>query len=228
MDLLQEIFKRNNRKLTQPLIDVANEKTDLVLATDPKYAELTTEAQKNEYRFYKFRSYVFQFMNMNPYYEYTSSGYTGSDERVYSDIWCGEFTEDELTYMDNYYKKLEMQFDITDAHIEETFRKAIKASLEQNIAYNEMHANPTNQDIRQRYAQATANFTKLSDSAKLSANKRTKETNADALDTLGCIIRQLETEGFLDKKNIEFPKDDIDYIIEDFRYFANSFGGDVV
>jgi hypothetical protein len=74
------------------------------------------------------------------------------------------------------------------------------------------------------YRDAQSAFDTISQSAKFSEKTRSYTDN-NGMGSLGEIIRRLEIDGFLQKK-IEFEKDDVDSIIEDFRWILASIGVD--
>ena len=67
-------------------------------------------------------------------------------------------------------------------------------------------------------------YIKLSDTAKLSANKRTKNDSVGYSD-LGSLIKRIEDSGALMRK-VEFEKDDVDVVLDDFMHILRSFEGE--
>lgn len=137
----------------------------------------------------------------------------------YDPIWKGEFTDWELNYLNEYYHSLEIQFDISDSHMEDNFRKVAKASLEETMAYNAMRRGESGAD--KRHEAATRNYIQLSDQAKLSSSKRTANDRIGFSD-LGSLIKMIEDKGALCRKQ-NFDKDDVDVVLEDFYHAFRSF-----
>lgn len=245
---LREAFYFNNRELTDALLKRGEKEADAKLAVDTRFNTMRSADLKQQHRWRLIAQCVFRIMNQARYYAYRQNDIeqlseeikemdeykrleqqreileASSAAKVFSETWNGIFTEKEIEFLDTYYGQLEEQFDISDAHLEMTFRKVAKAALDQDNAYNAMRANPDDAKLYNVYTQATATFVKLSDSAKLSANKRSSEGRV-GVTTLSEIIEYIEKNGYL-SRTIEFPKDDVDRLSDMFRHFAASFSSD--
>lgn len=140
-------------------------------------------------------------------------------QRHYDPVWKGNYTEWELNFLNEYYRSLETQFDISDSHMEDNFRKVAKASLEETTTYNAMRREEPGAD--KRHETAVKNYIQLSDQAKLSSSKRTANDRIGFSD-LGSLIKMIEDKGALCRKQ-EFEKDDVDVVLGDFYHAFRSF-----
>lgn len=147
------------------------------------------------------------------------------EPKVYSKEWRGYYTPKELADREEYMNDLRSQFEITDSHIEDNFRQVVTASLNLSKANEEYNENPTKENMA-IVKQASDVYRTLSDSAKLSASKRTVVDQSNYSD-LGSIIAEVEQGGFLVQKP-EFKKDDVDMTIDMiYEGIGLSIGGDV-
>ena len=73
------------------------------------------------------------------------------------------------------------------------------------------------------WKEAQAIFDNLSKSANFAACRR-KPGDMAGLGSLGAIVARVEMSGELDMPKVEFPPDDIDRIIEDFRHTIAAIG----
>lgn len=148
-----------------------------------------------------------------------------AEAKVYSHEWRGYYTPKELADREEYMNNLRSQFEITDSHIEDNFRQVVNASLNLSKANEEYNEAPTKENMA-IVKQASDVYRTLSDSAKLSASKRTAVDQSNYSD-LGSIIAEVEQGGFLINKP-EFEKDDVDMTIDMiYEGIALSVGGDV-
>lgn len=135
----------------------------------------------------------------------------GGDKLVYSRDWFGEYTVNQIAFMDDFYEKLKDQFDLTDVHLEDNAREIVKSSLEVKLAQQRYRISNSKENL-DAVTKAIANYTKLSDQAKFSASKRTV-TDRVGFSNLGQLISVVESTGALYRK-VEFEKDDVDFLRE--------------
>lgn len=140
----------------------------------------------------------------------------------HSDLWYGEYSQEDLRFLDDYYNKLASQFDISDIHMEDNCREVAKIVLERNKAYADYLKGVNG--AYSRYKQACEMYIKLSDQSKLSASKRTSNDKVGFSD-LGSLIKRIENSGALMRK-VKFDKDDVDTVLEDFAWILRSFEGE--
>jgi len=142
-----------------------------------------------------------------------------NDAKIFSAVWNGKYTKAEIEYMDNYYDGLADTFDITDIAKEDNFRKCAKASLLYDRAQNlYREGKATMQEVRAAQSMYDENLK----TANLAACTRKEKTQG--VMALGQIIEMIENEGLLQTTKVEFPKDDIDRILEDFSHTAVAIG----
>jgi hypothetical protein len=142
-------------------------------------------------------------------------------EKVYSKKWRGHYTQQNLDYLEDYYACLQRDFKIDNKNHEDYAMKASKSSLMADKAYEDwMNGKGT----EKAYRDAQTAFDTVCQSAKFSEKTRSY-TDSNGMGSLGEITKRLEIDGFLQKK-IKFEKDDVDSIIEDFRWILASIGVD--
>lgn len=142
---------------------------------------------------------------------------------VYSDIWKGTYSKNEIERLDAYFNRLAENFDITDVHLEDNYREVAKVAMERDQAFDDYRQTKSTEAFK-RYNEMCNLYIKLSDTAKLSANKRTKNDSVGYSD-LGSLIKRIEDSGALMRK-VEFEKDDVDVVLDDFMHILRSFEGE--
>lgn len=141
-------------------------------------------------------------------------------ELLYSREWNGMYTQREIDYLDDYYERLEEGFVLDNQNIQDYARKVAKASLDADTKYNRMRQGQGNAGD---WKEAQAIFDNLSKSANFAACKRKPSDNA-GMGALGLIVQKIEASGKLQTKQVKFPKDDIDLILEDFSHTLAAVG----
>lgn len=247
LETLQLYCRYNNRVFAVELYQAAEVVIDDNLKNDDKYNSLTDIDKRAAYRFQKIFVYYTKRMNLPQYYQFENNDFDAvsvikdKEQEIYQqnidhhiehmaedvvkawdDTWYGEYSNNELSFLNSFYDKLQMQFEISDAQMDITVKEAAKSALEMNQAYNAMRAGEAGAAVR--YQNARDSFIKLSDNAKLSASKRTANDRVGFSD-LGSLIKRVENSGALMRK-VTFPKDDVDNIRNDFRHILASFNGE--
>jgi len=143
-----------------------------------------------------------------------------NEEKEYSTIWHGNYTQSELKYLEDYFSGLERDFKLSTSSYIDYARKVAKASLAMDKAFSDALDGKAGAD--KKYKDCKDIFDALSGSAKFSEKTRS-ENDSVGFGSLGEIVKRLESTGFLQKKII-FPKDDVDKIIDDFRWTLTSVG----
>jgi hypothetical protein len=141
---------------------------------------------------------------------------------IYSPIWNGYYTQEELEYMESYYAKLEEDFVLNNASICDYARKMVKASLHADQKYNKARNSPS---ALSEWKEAHAIFDSLSKSGNF-AECRRKASDAPGMGSLGEIIAQIEITGALEAEPVVFPPDEVDVILNDFRHILTAVGLD--
>lgn len=101
-------------------------------------------------------------------------------------------------------------------------RKVAKASLEADIAYDKKRSGKISSS---ELKEAQLMFDNLSKSAEFAACKR-RSSDAGGLGSFGELIAKLENTGMLQSVTVQFPEDDVDRIIEDYRHILAAVGID--
>jgi hypothetical protein len=135
----------------------------------------------------------------------------------------GEYTLSDIKYLENYFKGLQRDFKIENEAYIDYAKKVCKASLAMDKAFSDLLIDKPG--AKERYMTCQKIFDGLSQSAKF-AEKTRSENDTVGLGSLGEVIKTLEYQGFLQKK-ITFPKDEIDNIINDFRWILTSIGEEI-
>ena len=134
--------------------------------------------------------------------------------KIYSSVWNGLFTKQEIAYLDSYYERLNEGFMLDDISIQDYARKVAKASLEADTRYNNMRIGKcTSKD----WKEAQDAFDGMSKSANFAAcQKRDKGSGTNLV--LCEIIQNIEVNHQADIPKVVFDSDDIDLILADFAH----------
>jgi hypothetical protein len=144
--------------------------------------------------------------------------------KVYNEFFNGEFKPAEIKYLENYYRGLEADFDLSDTSLRDNAKKLAKASLLADKAQNDyMAGRCSSQDIKDAMAQ----YDLLMKTGNFAACKR-KPGDKAGLGSWAEICFQLESTGHIMQRKIEWPKDDVDRTIDEFRYIVESLGLDTI
>ena len=138
--------------------------------------------------------------------------------KKYSDEFNGWFKPEELKYLEEYYAQLENEFELSDVNLRDTAKKLAKASLQADKVQDKyMAGQATLQDVKD----AITLFDLLSKSGNFSASKR-KPGDKGGLGSWSELTLMLESSGHPCTRKIEWPKDDVDKTIEEFRYIVKA------
>jgi len=246
-ETLREYCWHNNRQWSDHLYDTAVGKSKYYLSKHNVYLNpKTPEKTKEEIRAVAVVINFFAIMNLAAYYRYIENikedgeGYRLPDDnpvppddedtekkrldfgrKRYYPEWHGEFTDNEIQYLRDYYEKLQNDFSLDTISVQDYARKIALASLTVNIKSNDLHNGRkcSTQDLKD----AINIFDSLSKSAKFAESSR-KAGESTGLGNLGEIIARIENTGLLQTTKVEFEKDDIDLIIDDFRHTIAAVG----
>lgn len=147
--------------------------------------------------------------------QYTENELSAEDRQVvYSKDWCGLFEKWQIERLDTLYARYEQDFNLGDVNLEDSARKACKASLNADIAEDKFRRGEI---PMKEYQDAQKVFDTYSLSSNFAASKR-KPGEGSTLGSLGELIYKIEVTGELSKRKVTFEPDDIDRIIADFRH----------
>ena len=139
------------------------------------------------------------------------------NERIYSEVWRGNYTRKDIEYLDNYFKDLQKDFNIITRNHVDYARKIAKASLAMDSAYEDMLDGVSGADTRYKNLKDT--FDQLSKSAQFSEINR--NTNNVGLGSYAEVFEKVEKRQWI-PKHTPIDKDDIDKMIEAFATINKS------
>ena len=156
--------------------------------------------------------------------EFESSKAKDKNLKVYNEFFNGEFKPVEIEYLENYYKGLEADFDLSDTSLRDNAKKLAKASLLADKVQNDYMAGRCSlQDVKDAMTQ----YDLLMKTGNFAACKR-KPGDKAGVGSWAEIAFQLESTGHIMQRKIEWEKDDVDKTIEEFRYIVESLGLDTI
>lgn len=144
------------------------------------------------------------------------------DEKVFSKVFHGWFTRDELDFLEDYMDNLSDTFDIGSGAAQDYAKKMAKASLVHDKLLNEFLDGKC--DI-EAVNKAAANFDMLAKSANLAPSKR-KQTDDKSIGSYSEISLFLETNGYPCTREIKWPLDDVDKTVMEFKHIITAMGLD--
>jgi len=154
-------------------------------------------------------------------FEYTHS----LVKKTFNKEWSGFYTDSELAYLKEYFNGLLNDYKIDRVSHIDYAKKVCKASLAMDKAFSDMCDGKIGAE--KKFKDLKDIFDQLSQSAKF-AEKTRNETEQNSTDNLGDLIRRIENDGFLNNNPYKFEKDDIDKVIDDFKWTLMSLGdGDI-
>ena len=238
----EETVKRycfeNNRKFKENAWEAANKKAVYNLNNDKEYLNpMTTPERKKELEALA-QARAFLSLKNNVYaYEYEENvraadstrdeivhEFTEEKDKPYYDkVWQGWFTEDQVAWMEEKYAQYSEDFVLDNVNMQDYTRKVIKASLNADLAEDRMRRNQGSPD---EYMKAQRIFDDLSKSSNFAACRR-KPGESTGMGSLGEIILKLETQGYIDENPYTFPDDDIDKVIQAYKYTLESIGMEI-
>lgn len=241
-DTLMEYCKFNKRTFIEALWANSIARARNKLEPNEKYHRISDLQKKNTVYWNKVFSFYYQGMNRVPHYkftdeliehdankskdEYSDDAYknTGVEldygKKQYSKIWCGFYTEGELAYLEDYFNGLQRDFKLENSAYLDYAKKVCKASLAMDKAFSDMCEGKLGAE--KKYKDFKDIFDQLSQSAKF-AEKTRSENDSVGFGSLGEIIKKMESTGFL-QRPITFPKDEVDNILDDYRWIISSVG----
>lgn len=158
-----------------------------------------------------------------PYEDAKKEGLIISDTRdrdikVYSKEFNGYFKKAELEYLHDYYEGLEHDFDLNDTNLRDIAKKLAKASLQADKAQDDYMAGKCDFSV---VKDALSQFDLLSKSGNFAACKR-KPGEDGGMSSWSELTMMLETTGHPCTRKIEWPKDSVDEVIEEYRHIVEA------
>jgi hypothetical protein len=141
--------------------------------------------------------------------------YNGSVENkpdetlIYSKKWCGNYTQSDIDYLDDYYTGLDRDYKISTENHRDYARKIAKASLQMDKCFEDMMAGVSGADTRYKNARET--FDNLCKSAKFSES--TRSLNDVGLSSFSIITDRVEAHNWIPEHK-PVDKDDIDKLLD--------------
>lgn len=235
----EETVKRycfeNNRKFKEKAWEAAKKKAAYDLNNNKVYLNPMTppEVKKKEEALATARAFLV--VKNNAYaYEYEENIHVADSTRdevvheftdeankpYYDKVWQGLFTKEQVEWMEEKYAQYAEDFVLDNVNMQDYTRKVIKASLNADLAEDRMRRGQGTPD---EYAKAQKIFDDLSKSSNFAACRR-KPGESAGMGSLGEIVLKLETQGYLDENPYTFPDDDVDKVIQAYKYTIESIG----
>lgn len=201
-ETLIQYCSQNNRRFNETCWSKAHTKAESAVANNADYVSPKTTTAKREKILEKTAvSQYFSMMNLLPFYIYTDNidengMYVGdvtedfeADEvpvvkPVYSRVWRGTYTPEQIEMLDEQYEKLENDFELDDENRRDYARKVIRASFNADIAEDKYRRGEI---TLKEYKDAANLFDNLSKSSEFAACKR-KPGETSGMGSLGEII----------------------------------------
>ncbi|MGE5438095.1 MAG: hypothetical protein ACM3O3_12855 [Syntrophothermus sp.] len=244
-DTLLIYFQNNKRVYKEKLWDWVTEYVDNFFTEDEEYNKMTDLIKKAQIYYTKFFKIIYQQMNRIQYYEFsyskcddelTDEGQVSEVDRFnanisdksslnygmksYSKIWLGDYTENEIAYLEEYFSGLQRDFKLENVAYINYARKWCKASLAMDKAFADYLDGKTGAE--RRYKDFKDVFEQLSQSAKFAERTRS-ENDAVGMGSFGELTKRLELDGYLQKEP-EFDKDELDKVLDEYRWILASVG----
>lgn len=149
---------------------------------------------------------------------------TDENEKVYDEFFNGYFTNRDLEYLRSYYKSLEEDFTFDNENLRDYAKKCARASLQADKAQDDYAAGRC--DFA-NVKDALAQFDMLSKSANFAACKR-KAGDSSGLTSFSELTYKLETTGHTMQRQVKWPEDDVDRVINHLRHLATAMNFDSI
>jgi archaellum component FlaC len=177
------------------------------------------------------RNNCFSLMNFRAYYKFIETELKDEDKVVaevrqdermksYNKKWHGYYTKEDIDYLEKYYEGLDNDFRLSNHSYRDYAKKVCKASLAMDKFFADMQSGV--EGAEKKYKELKAIFDTLSQSAKF-AEKSRSTNDVVGYGSFGELTKALEDDGFLTKP-VRFSDDDIDLIIDEFRWIISAVG----
>lgn len=129
--------------------------------------------------------------------------------KIYSQKWRGEYTQEDIDYLDNYYLGLERDYKIVTENHRDYAKKIAKASLQMDKTFDDMMNNVAGADAK--YKAAREAFDTLSKSAKFSES--TRSVNDVGASSFSKVCAMVESHNWIPEYH-PMEKDTVDELID--------------
>ena len=183
-----------------------------VMQLNYKYIDNTKNVNENTYEEAKENGKVIDIRSKDP------------NVKTYNAFFNGDFKPAELEYLEDYYRGLENDFELSDTSLRDNAKKLAKAALTADKVQNDyMSGRCSMNDLNNAIAQ----YDLLMKTGNFAACKR-KPGDKGGVGSWSELTYQLETTGHPCTRKIEWPKDDVDKTIQEFSYIVESLGLDTI
>ena len=238
-DEFKEYFFENHREFTEKLWELAKNKAEKSVAGNQTYVKASDSRKKMLLERLTCQAIPGIMQTQYKYQDNTKNGTLTYEEaknagilleepdpevKTYSSKFDGYFTKKDLEYLENYYNRLEEDFNFDDESRRDYAKKVCKSSLQADKA-QDMYSDGKCEfsDVKD----ALSLFDMLSKSADFAACKRkTGETNG--LSSWSETTYKLETTGHTMQRKIEWEQDDVDKVITSLKHIVQSLGLDSI
>lgn len=236
-DEVREYFWENHREWNDRIWQKAEEKAEKLASNNLTYQKANDDRRKTILERLTCQQVP---ALMGVYYHYIDNGKDGTvsyaeakqagqiveeedpNIKKYSHKFNGYFKPSELEYLEEYYQGLEEDFDLSDTNLRDIARKLAKASLQADKAQDDFMAGRCDYSV---VKDAISQFDLLSKSGNFAACKRKPEDNT-GMNSWSELSAKLETSGHSCTRKIEWPKDDVDRVIDAYNYLIEALGLD--
>lgn len=150
--------------------------------------------------------------------------------KIYSNEWCGNFTQQEIDFLDKNLEDLKRDFKIATSNHLITAKRVCLAALDMNIADSERRNCLTDKDIEnydfwnKRFDEASKMFKEYSKAGKFSESDR--KENEVALGCFGLVFDEVEKNSWIPKYQVnENDKDIYDKLLDQYSNILKSYNG---
>ena len=239
---IKEYFWENHREFNEKMWDVAVKRAEKLLNNNPVYQK-SGEDRRHMLLEKMTAGQIPAVMNMKLYYKYIDTEKSGStsyaeakangeipeskdpEEKKFNEFFFGYFTDREIKYLEDYYHQMEDDgFVFDNENLRDYAREVCLSSLQVKKLRMDYNAGRcTLADLKD----AINTFDTLSKSSNLAACKR-KAGETNGLTSWAETTMKLESTGHTMQRKIEWEKDDVDRVIDNYRHLVRSLGLDAI
>lgn len=177
------------------------------------YLKNSSMQQWRKQGLFRYKDSIFETVTINENDTKSLDLYNNKEDKIYSKQWVGEYTKDDIGYLDNYLKGLHSDFKIITENHKDYAKKIAKASLHMDKCFQDMLQGVSHSD--KRYKDARETFDTLSKSAQFS--EQTRGQNDVGLGCFGILFERVEQKKWI-PQHTPIEKDDYDKMID---YFSS-------
>ena len=242
-DEMREYFYENHRKWDERIWENAAKKAEMQAAKNPVYQKsnedrraiileaLTCQMVPSIMQIHYAYVDNSQDINANTYEEAKEAGKiielgevrkAKPNVKTYNAFFNGDFKPSELEYLENFYKDLDADFDLSDVSLRDNAKKLAKAALTVDKMQNDYLSGRCQiQDLNN----AVNSYNLLMNMGNFAASKR-KPGEKSGLNNWAETTMYCETHGHPCIKKIEWEKDVVDTALEGLAYIVQSLRDD--